>query len=240
MVITPFQPPRLNSPHAAARPKETSALEEPQDQADIQALASLGPGLAKTGLASGTSFAGRLSGPVGMIGTLGAIEVVNSAMGHSLNAFALHPRTLEGLGEIVTAPLLHANMSHFVNNAIGIGMVGGMIALQSPKKFAEVTALSALASGLGVWLTSPAPVVGASGVVYGYMGYAMTRGFFDRKPVSLAMAAASIALFAGSLTGMLPGVPGVSWQAHLFGFAGGVLAAKYLPHDDAPARKLPF
>jgi membrane associated rhomboid family serine protease len=35
--------------------------------------------------------------------------------------------------------------------------------------------------------------------------------------------------YGGLIFGVLPGQPGVSWEGHLFGFIGGVLAAKQLP-----------
>jgi membrane associated rhomboid family serine protease len=34
--------------------------------------------------------------------------------------------------------------------------------------------------------------------------------------------------YGGALWGILPSVPGISWEGHLFGFVGGVLAARFM------------
>ena len=84
--------------------------------------------------------------------------------------------------------------------------------------------------GLGVWLTGPAPSVhaGASGLVFGYLGFLLLRGFFERSLVAILVTIVVGAVYAGALPGLLPGQPGISWQGHLFGFVGGVLAARML------------
>lgn len=234
MVISSTAPSPLRPTLVSAASRESAPAEEPNDSVSIGRMTQLN-GLRKTGEHSGLSFAGRLSGPIGMVGTMGAIEVVNGALGHSLNALAIVPRSPEGLIGIATSPFLHGNFNHFANNAVGILLAGGMVAAQGPKKFRDVSLITALTSGIGVWLAGAGPTVGASGMVYGYMGYAMARGVFDRRPLPIAMSIASLALLGGSLAGMLPGQAGISWQSHMFGFLGGVAAAALLPKDE-PSR----
>jgi membrane associated rhomboid family serine protease len=232
MIVTPALPTGLSL--TAPRPQPASPSkgpEEPRESVEIaRQITTLGsPG--KTGEQSGLSLAGRLSGPVGLTAAMWGLEILDTALGNRLDALAIVPRTPEGLLGIATAPFLHRGFEHLGSNSVGLLLAGGMIAAQSPKKFSQVSLITALASGLGYWLTGPSPGIGASGMVYGYIGYAMARGVFEHKPVPIAVSIASTLLFAGSLPGLLPGLPGVGWQAHLVGFAAGVAAAAILPKD---------
>lgn len=93
--------------------------------------------------------------------------------------------------------------------------------------------IAGAASGLAAWATSAngSIIGGASGLVYGYIGYTMARGLFDHRPGPIAKSILSTALFAGSLSGLVPGMEAISWQGHLGGFIGGVAAAALLPKE---------
>ena len=108
-----------------------------------------------------------------------------------------------------------------------------MICLSGAKRFVQVTVIVGLVSGLGVWLTgaSNSLVIGASGLVFGYLTYLVTRGVFARNLLYLAVGAAVLAVYGGVIWGVLP-KPGVSWQGHLFGAIGGVVAAAVLHSTD--------
>jgi membrane associated rhomboid family serine protease len=84
-----------------------------------------------------------------------------------------------------------------------------------------------LASGLGVWFTAPehSNTAGASGLIFGLFGYLVVRGCVDRRIGDVALGAVVAVLYGSILWGVLPTASGVSWQGHLFGLAGGVLAA---------------
>ena len=85
-----------------------------------------------------------------------------------------------------------------------------------------------LVGGVGVWLAGPPePVVtvGASGLAFGWLAFLLVRGVFNRSVAQLAVAAVLLAIWGGMLWGVLPGQAGISWQGHLFGALGGVLAA---------------
>ena len=124
------------------------------------------------------------------------------------------------------APFLHAGLPHLIANTIPFAVLGGIIALGSLTTFAEVTVIVAVTSGLGTWLFgSPGTIhIGASGLVFGYLAYLVTRGFFAAKPLWV-LGGVIVALFYGGLVwGLLPR-PGISFTGHVFGAAGGVLAA---------------
>jgi len=93
--------------------------------------------------------------------------------------------------------------------------------------------------GLGgtlVWLLGSSAIhIGASGLVFGWFGFLITRGLVDRSPVTLG-ASVLVGLFYGSIIwGVLPGQPGVSWEAHLFAAIAGAAAAFLIrAHVHAP------
>ena len=88
--------------------------------------------------------------------------------------------------------------------------------------------ISTVVSGLGIWLIAPRNTVhvGASGIVFGYLGALLFMGWFERRPLSVLLSIASLVFFGEMIMGLFPGAPGVSWQGHLFGFIGGVWAAR--------------
>ena len=62
--------------------------------------------------------------------------------------------------------------------------MGGVICLSGAKRFVQVTVIVGLISGVGVWLTgaSNSLVVGASGLVFGYLTYLVARGIVRPQP----------------------------------------------------------
>jgi membrane associated rhomboid family serine protease len=165
-----------------------------------------------------------------MAAAMWVIEVVDSLDGHRLDRDGIVPRSVSHLYGIVFAPFLHASFGHLIANTIPFVLLGLTIALASAVRVVAVTAIVALASGVGTWFTAPAGSVtlGASGVVFGYATYLISRGMFNRRIGELAMGIVVAVLFGGALlSGLLPH-SGISWQAHLFGGIGGVLAAQML------------
>jgi membrane associated rhomboid family serine protease len=149
----------------------------------------------------------------------------------SLDVYGIHPRTKEGLWQIFTAPFLHADFRHLIANSIPLLVLGYMVIIRDRSHFALIFVITALVSGLGIWLLGGSNTIhiGASGVVFGFMGYLLGRGYFERSFVSILFGVIALFLYGGILIGVLPGQEGVSWLGHLFGLAGGVLVA-YLVH----------
>lgn len=139
----------------------------------------------------------------------------------------IYPRQLEGLQGVLWAPFLHGSFSHLIANTIPLFTLGGLILLGEAGDFLIVTVISALISGLGTWLIgAPNSVhVGASGVIFGYFGYLLLRGYFDRSAFAITTSILVIIFYGSFLWGVLPTQPGVSWEGHLFGFFGGCLTA---------------
>ncbi len=191
----------------------------------------------------------RIKPAVVVVGGFGVllvvIQLVNSAMSYRVaTEFGIVPRTWHGLIGIVTAPLLHGSWSHLLSNLVPLLIFGFLIMLGSVRQFVAVTALVWLISGLGVWLISPANsiTVGASGIVFGWLAYLVARGVFTRSFGQIVLGVLLVAVW-GSLfwTGIvrvavadITGVVTISWQAHLFGAIGGVLAAFLVARADRP------
>jgi membrane associated rhomboid family serine protease len=156
-------------------------------------------------------------------------EVIDQLVG-GLDALGIEPRSVDGLSGVVLAPFLHLGFGHLISNTLPFLAMGGLIALSGLRRVLAVTAIVMLVSGLGTWLVAPPSTVhlGASGVVFGYATYLIARGLFDRRWYYLATGVLVALLYGTSLLfGLLPRA-GVSWQAHLFGALGGLLAARML------------
>lgn len=165
-----------------------------------------------------------------LVAIMWAVEIVNALDSYRLDSDGIVPRSVSHLYGVLLAPFLHASFSHLLGNTVPFVVLGLAIALAGAARLLMVSLIVALVSGLGTWLTasSGSVTVGASGVVFGYATYLMSRGLFDRRVVEIALGVIVAVLFGGALLADLVPHTGVSWQAHLFGAIGGVLAAATL------------
>src|SRR5215212_6779138 len=153
-------------------------------------------------------------------------EVVDVVSGLGLDRYGIEPRDPEGLIGIATAPFLHAGFGHLAANTVPFLVLGFLVALGGAARVIFVTVIVAVVGGLGTWLFAPAGSVhvGASGIVFGYAGYLLSRGFFSRRVRDFALAAIIFVIWGGALLLSLIPTAGISWQGHLFGAVGGVVA----------------
>lgn len=165
----------------------------------------------------------------GFVATIWVLEVVDVFLGGALNTYGILPRNLIGLRGILFAPFLHGNFAHLIANTIPFLTLGWFVMLRETSDFFVVTGITMLVSGLGVWLIGSSGLhIGASGVVFGYLGFLLARGYFERNIPSILLSVLVGFLYGGAIWGVLPTQPGVSWEGHLFGFIGGVIAARFL------------
>ena len=169
----------------------------------------------------------RLGVLAAFIGMLWVVQAVNWATGYRLNiAFGLIPREVEGLDGIAGMPLLHGSFDHLLSNTPPLAVMGALLAATATRALTAVNAVIVAAGGALVWLFGSASVhIGASGLVFGWFGFLVARGLVDRSAVTLGAALLVGVLYGAMLWGVLPGRPGVSWEAHLFGFMAGAGAA---------------
>ena len=167
---------------------------------------------------------------VGLMWLLYAIRIMMPASVERSMVIGIVPRSGEGLAGIAAAPFFHASFSHLMANTIPLIALSALVLLSDVSVYASVFAMTALIAGAGTWLFgAPGTMhVGASGVIFGMIGYLIARGFFDRRVVSVAIGVVVALLYGGAVRSTLIPAAGVSWSGHLFGFAGGILAARFL------------
>ena len=156
------------------------------------------------------------------------LQVANWADGYRLDSeFGILPEHVSRLGDIFTAPFLHFSWQHIEGNSVPLFVLGVLAAYRSIGRFLLVTLIVAVTSGMAVWLFQSGNelTVGASGLIFGYFGYVLVRGFFDRSLVDIGVGLVAGALYWTILEVAIPGTPGVSWIGHAGGLVGGVLAA---------------
>jgi membrane associated rhomboid family serine protease len=173
----------------------------------------------------------------GFIFFIWMLEAIDWVLGGTLDQFGIAPRQVSGLWGIGSAPLLHAGFAHVAANTIPFLVLGWFVLLRGVKTFMLVTLITILVSGLGTWLISPSASIhlGASGLVFGYFGYLLLRGYFERSWEAIVWSIVVAILYGGMMIGLFPQSAGISWQMHLFGFIGGGLAAYLLAngqHED--------
>ena len=162
-----------------------------------------------------------------------AVGIVNLAyLGGGLNKlFGIRPRTLIGLPGIVFAPILHRSSGHLIANTLPFVILGWLVMLQGTQNFYAVSVLIILVSGLGTWLLGRDAIhLGASGVIFGYLGYLITLGYVEITLMVIGLAFVVLLLYGDRFWTMLPSSDEttLSWESHMFGFLGGVIAG-YAP-----------
>ncbi|MDO4909369.1 MAG: rhomboid family intramembrane serine protease [Corynebacterium sp.] len=154
---------------------------------------------------------------------IGYLVVIWTVFLFHITAFGIHPLQVSSLPFIFLAPLQHADLAHIISNSIP----GAILAFLVRDKFWRVTLTGVILGGLGVWLIGGVGTnhIGASGVIYTWMLYVLLRGFYNRSLWQILVAAVLFFFYGSLLWGVLPSVPGVSWQGHLCGAISGVVAA---------------
>lgn len=166
----------------------------------------------------------------GLVALLWAIEIVDTfLLGDLLQGNGIVPRTVEGLDGILWAPFLHSDFAHIGANTAPLIILGGLVILRGFRAFVVASLIIVLVAGIGTWLAARgANHIGASGVIFGYLGFLLAAGWYERSVGAILLAVAVGFLYGGMLWGVLPSQPNVSWEGHLFGLVGGVVAAKIM------------
>jgi membrane associated rhomboid family serine protease len=164
---------------------------------------------------------------VAFIALIWALQIANWADHYGFDAsYGIIPRDVLRLPDIFLAPFLHFSWGHIEANSGPLFVFGFLAAYRGVWKFAGVTVLVIVTSGLAAWFFQSQNTVGvgASGLVFGYFGYVLARGLIDRNLIDALVAIVMGLSFAYLLTVAVPGTPNVSWLAHLGGLIGGLAA----------------
>ena len=166
----------------------------------------------------------------GFVAIMWIVQILNLFLfRNSLLIYGVLPRNPNTLRGILFMPFLHGGFPHLIANTVPFLTLGWFVMLREIRDFWVVTAVTMVVSGLGVWVFgSPGWHIGASGLVFGYLGYLISRGFFERNLPSILLSIIVGILYGGIIIGVLPIQAGVSWEGHLFGLIGGGIAAWWL------------
>lgn len=169
-----------------------------------------------------------------------AMHLINGLLfGGVLIFFGIHPLDLSSIWHIFTSPLLHADFGHLISNTVPGAVFSFLIGMSGKRVWWEVLAFVVIVGGLGTWLLGGVGTnhIGASGLIYGWLGYLLARGIFNRDFKQFLMGVVLAITYSGLFWGLLPVQPGVSWQGHLFGALGGIAAGAFITSDDPAALK---
>ena len=174
-----------------------------------------------------------------IVAVMWIVEIINSIDSNHLTTDGIYARDPGRLWGILTAPFIHVSFAHLISNTIPFVFMGLIIALRGAARLALITAIVIVVGGLGTWLIAPAHVstVGASGVVFGYAGYLLARGIFNRSALELLVGVVVAAVWGAALIASLVPHGNISWQGHLCGGLAGVLAAWLMSGDSRAAKR---
>ncbi len=159
-----------------------------------------------------------------LVALVWVVEVVNLFLGHRLVSFGILPRSFTGLIGIPLAPMLHSGIWHALSNTVPLLILGALTLAGGKRRFWETTVNVTLLSGALVWIFArEAYHVGASGLVFGYLGVILARAYIERSITTIAIAIVTVMAYGGLLWGILPLRSHVSFESHLFGLIAGIV-----------------
>jgi membrane associated rhomboid family serine protease len=174
-----------------------------------------------------------------LLAGLWMLEFLDQLSGHQLDQLGIHAREVDGMPEIFTAPFLHAGWDHLLSNSLPFYILGFLVLLSGLARWLASSLIIIVISGVAAWFLTPAHtiILGASGLIFGWLTYLLARGIWSRRPAQVVVAALVLLVYGGLIWGILPSGAAISWQAHLGGAIGGVVAA-WLLHRRSSRRQL--
>ena len=156
--------------------------------------------------------------------------------------FALYPRSLHYLPGIISTVFVHKNLDHLSSNylpffiaIIGIFYFYKGIAL-------KVTVIAHIGTGILTWMFARSAFhIGASGMVYALVFFAVLSGVIRKNKKLRVFALVCLVFQSGLIWGVFPLEESISWESHLMGgLVGSIMAILFrrqgpqelLPIDD--------
>ncbi len=167
----------------------------------------------------------------GFVAAIWLIELVDWLLfAGQLDLLGIMPRQMSGLRGILFAPFLHGGVPHLLANTVPFLVLGALVMVRYHRRFLAVSAIIIAIGGLGTWLIGPPNSlhIGSSVLIFGFIGFLLAAAYRERSAAAILPAVVVLVLYGGVLWGVLPQQNGISWQSHLFGFVGGVVAARAL------------
>ncbi|WKD60537.1 Rhomboid family protein [Corynebacterium ciconiae DSM 44920] len=176
---------------------------------------------------------------IGYVVVLWVVFFVQQTGALNLSWFGIHPRDTSTLWHVLTWSFLHANMDHLIGNTVTGALFAFLVGVTGKRTFWEVTIIAAITGGLAAWFLGYPGTnhIGASGVIYGWLSYLIVRGVFNRSLRQIILGVVLAFTYSGFVWGVIPTEAAVSWQGHLGGALGGIVAGAVITSDD-PVRKI--
>ena len=163
---------------------------------------------------------------IGLCALLITVHLINVFLGYYLNQYGILPRRLDHLWNVLTAPFLHGNVYHLVNNLIGLCIFSGFCFVHSLHRYIQSSLVIIVLTGLLTWLFARTAIhIGASGWVFGLWSLCIATAWFERRFLNIAIAFLVIIFYGGVIYGVLPRDPSISFESHLFGVIAGAFCA---------------
>ena len=164
-----------------------------------------------------------------LVALMWLVELVNTLVGHRLNDFGIYPRSSQGLIGVLLWPFLHGGLGHLIMNTTPLLFMGFFVSLRGPFVLFLTSLIVVVVGGLLVWVFGRSAIhIGASGLVFGYFGFLVAVGLYERSISALVIASGTLFYYGGMIVGVVPTDSFVSWEGHLFGLLAGILAARIL------------
>lgn len=172
-------------------------------------------------------FIYKIRYPILFLLSLWVIEAADTFLHLGLSVLGIYPRELSGLPGIFTAPFIHATWGHLASNSIPIITLTSILVLFYRKVALQVITMIIIGGGFCIWLFArPSYHIGASGLVYGLIGFIFFIGIFRKNIKTTILSLIVLVLYAGSVESLFPNVEkNISWESHLFGFLVGMIAS---------------
>ena len=164
---------------------------------------------------------------MGAVAVAWLVELLDFFLLGGLDHLGLKPRNFAWLIGIGTLPFLHGGFGHLISNTLPFIVLGGIVLIDGRKVFLTATLFIAGVGGGALWTLGPSGTthIGASLLIFGYLGFLVARGVIEKSAFWIIVSVAVLVLYGGMIAGVLPGDEGISWQGHLFGFVAWILAA---------------
>jgi membrane associated rhomboid family serine protease len=169
--------------------------------------------------------------PIIAVVLLWCIHLLDVVYELELYRFGILPRTLEGIKGIFASPFIHGDINHLFNNTLPVLFLGWGLMYFYPRIAGKVVLGAWLGANVWVWLSARQNYhIGASGVIYGMAAFLFTSGFLRRQRTLMALSLLIVFLYGSMVWGILPLVPRMSWEGHLWGMVAGIAMAFLYRH----------
>ena len=155
----------------------------------------------------------------------------------SLNSFGILPRDFVGLRGILFSPFIHGGFDHIVSNTFPVLILGTAIYYFYRKSANYVILYSFLMTGLWTWAMARSSFhIGASGLIYAWGAFLFASGAINKNKRMMGLSLLVVFIYGSLIWGVLPLMPNISFESHLFGAIAGFILA-YVFRKDGPQRK---